>query len=245
MRTEIRCTVMQGIVFLAVFFVAYLIQGITGFAGNIIAMPVGMATLGMIETVCVLNFAGFFGCGVNALSSRKHINWREAVKIMAVMFPFMLVGIWLDQVLSVEFLKPVYGAIVLAVGIRSLFAKRQRFYPEWALYVVLALAGLIQGMFVSGGAVLAIYCIQKLRDKNEFRGTLSVIWTVLNFIYMGINLAQGVYTQQMVPVLLATIPLSLLASYLGVKILPRISQESFTRMTYVLLVVIGVLLLVL
>ena len=62
---------------------------------------------------------------------------------------------------------------------------------------------------------------------------------------MGINMAQGVYTQQMVPVLLATIPLSLLASYLGVKILPRISQESFTRMTYVLLVVIGVLLLVL
>ncbi|MBE5710977.1 MAG: sulfite exporter TauE/SafE family protein, partial [Slackia sp.] len=36
--------------FLGVFFIAYAIQAITGFAGNIIAMPAGMATLSCMPT---------------------------------------------------------------------------------------------------------------------------------------------------------------------------------------------------
>ena len=58
--------------FLGVFFIAYAIQAITGFAGNIIAMPAGMATVGMQESVAMLNATGMIGCGLIAIQNWKH-----------------------------------------------------------------------------------------------------------------------------------------------------------------------------
>ena len=106
--------------FLGVFFIAYAIQAITGFAGNIIAMPAGMATVGMQESVAMLNATGMIGCGLIAIQNWKHINWRELAIMLAVMTPFMLVGIWLDTVLPLGILSKICGAIVVVVGVRGL-----------------------------------------------------------------------------------------------------------------------------
>ena len=117
--------------FLGVFFIAYAIQAITGFAGNIIAMPAGMATVGMQESVAMLNATGMIGCGLIAIQNWKHINWRELAIMLAVMTPFMFVGIWLDTVLPLGILSKIYGAIVVVVGVRGLVLKQQRFMPKW------------------------------------------------------------------------------------------------------------------
>lgn len=50
---------MEKYLFWGTFFFAYLINGITGFAGNIFAMPVGMVTIGHEESIVVLNCTGF------------------------------------------------------------------------------------------------------------------------------------------------------------------------------------------
>ena len=110
--------------FLGVFFIAYAIQAITGFAGNIIAMPAGMATVGMQESVAMLNATGMIGCGLIAFQNWKHINWRELAIMLAVMTPFMFVGIWLDAVLPLGILSKIYGAIVVVVGVRGLVLKQ-------------------------------------------------------------------------------------------------------------------------
>ena len=222
--------------FLGVFFIAYAIQAITGFAGNIIAMPAGMATVGMQESVAMLNATGMIGCGLIAIQNWKHINWRELAIMLVVMTPFMFVGIWLDAVLPLGILSKIYGAIVVVVGVRGLALKQQRFMPKWLLAVLLVLAGLIQGMFVSGGAIL--------RDKDQFRATLSCIWMVLNFVYAALQLSQGHYTPDCLVMVAIAIPLLLVAIWLGNKLQKRISQATFIKVTYVLLTVIGIILLV-
>ena len=226
--------------FLGVFFIAYAIQAITGFAGNIIAMPAGMATVGMQESVAMLNATGMIGCGLIAIQNWKHINWRELAIMLVVMTPFMFVGIWLDTVLPLGILSKIYGAIVVVVGVRGLVLKQQRFMPKWLLAVLLVLAGLIQGMFVSGGAILAIYALQRLQDKDQFRATLSCIWMVLNFVYAALQLSQGHYTPDCLVMVAIAIPLLLVATWLGNKLQKRISQATFIKVTYVLLTVIGI-----
>ena len=230
--------------FLGVFFIAYAIQAITGFAGNIIAMPAGMATVGMQESVAMLNATGMIGCGLIAIQNWKHINWRELAIMLAVMTPFMFVGIWLDAVLPLGILSKIYGAIVVVVGVRGLVLKQQRFMPKWLLAVLLVLAGLIQGMFVSGGAILAIYALQRLQDKDQFRATLSCIWMVLNFVYAALQLSQGHYTPDCLVMVAIAIPLLLVAIWLGNKLQKRISQATFIKVTHVLLTVIGIILIV-
>ena len=198
---------MEKALFLAAFFFAYTVQAITGFAGNIFAMPVGTTLLGLESTVSILNAMGFFACGLLTALNIKSVNWRELGKILGVMIVFMVLGIWLDT-------------------------------------LVLALAGLIQGMFVSGGALLVIYAVQKLRDQQQFRITLSAVWTVLNLIYAGIAFQQGHFTGDVVQIIVFCVPLAVLATFLGSKLQKKISQERFLKLTYVLLLCVGVILLV-
>ena len=209
---------MEKALFLAAFFFAYTVQAITGFAGNIFAMPVGTTLLGLESTVSILNAMGFFACGLLTALNIKSVNWRELGKILGVMIVF--------------------------IGIKNLAVPQQKFMPEWALWIILALAGLIQGMFVSGGALLVIYAVQKLRDQQQFRITLSAVWTVLNLIYAGIAFQQGHFTGDVVQIIVFCVPLAVLATFLGSKLQKKISQERFLKLTYVLLLCVGVILLV-
>lgn len=231
-------------IFLVVFAIAYTIQTITGFAGNVIAMPAGMSTIGLHETVAVLNVAGTAGCGALALVNIKYVNWRELGRILVVMTPFVFVGVWLDTILPTDVLARIYGAIVLIVAIRFLVSKKQKFLRRPALFIILVLAGLVQGMFVSGGAVLAIYAVQKLRDKDEFRATLSALWTVLNAVYMVISIKNGYFTPDAIQLSIAIIPIIAITMFIGGKLQKHLSQQLFLRLVYVLLVIIGIILLV-
>lgn len=235
---------MNKVLFSIAFFIAYTIQGVTGFAGNIFAMPAGTHLLGLTGSVAVLNAMGVFACGLLALMNLKSVVWRELGKIVGVMLPFLLFGIWLDTVISLDVLLRVYGLVVLFVGAYNLLSPRQRFLPTWLQYVILALAGIIQGMFVSGGAFLVIYAVQNLTDKQQFRATLSMVWTILNLLYALIAFQAGYFTVDVGQTALLCVPFAVAATVLGNRLQKRISQERFLKIAYVLLLIIGLILLV-
>ena len=112
-------------------------------------MPVGTTLLGLESTVSILNAMGFFACGLLTALNIKSVNWRELGKILGVMIVFMVLGIWLDTLVPLHILLKIYGVIIVIIGIKNLAVPQQKFMPEWALWIILALAGLIQGMFVS------------------------------------------------------------------------------------------------
>ena len=45
------------------------------------------------------------------------------------------------------------------------------------------LAGIIHGMFVSGGALLVVYASGALPRKEEFRATMAAVWFFLGFFF--------------------------------------------------------------
>lgn len=234
---------MAQVLFSAAFFFAYTVQAITGFAGNLFAMPVGVSLLGLTDTVVVLNVMGVLACGSLALMNLRDVNWREYGKIVGVMVVLMFVGIWLDTIMPIPVLLRIYGVIVIFVGAKNLFFPSGKDMPEWSLWIILALAGLIQGMFVSGGAFLVIYAVQKIKDKQQFRITLSMVWATLNLIYAGIALQAGYFTESAILVILICAPLAIASLVLGSHLQKKISPARFLKFVYALLICIGVLLL--
>ncbi len=218
-------------------------QGITGFAGNIFIMPVGASTVGLSTTIATVNITGFLACALIALTGLKHVAWREFLRIIIIMTTFMFVGIWLDTILPLPILLKIFGVVVLLVGLQNLLIKRTVTLPEWLLNIVLMLAGLMQGMFVSGGAFLVIYVLQKIKNKEAFRVTLSLVWTVLNAIYALFALQAGEMTGDVASLVVVCIPLLIVATFLGSWIEKRMSQKVFLKMTYVMLILIGILLI--
>ena len=226
---------MKEIIFLFVLFVANVIQAITGFAGTVLAMPPSIYLLGMDNAKMAL-LSGL----MIAVMSYHHMNKKEVIKICVCMVAGMAIGIQICKTVpSEQILLIIYGVIILLIAGKNLLCHRQRTLPKAFLLVILLLAGVIHGMFVSGGALLVVYAAQVLKEKEEFRATLAPVWVVLNSILLVSQVRQGVFTEGNIRLILISIIPLFMATWLGKKLVKKVSQKVFLNLTYVLLLVSG------
>lgn len=121
--------------------------------------------------------------------------------------------------------------------------KKSRLRTVGMLCVILA-AGVIHGMFVSGGALLVIYASSALREKEEFRATMAMLWVTIGCYITGNQIQAGYFNSQVIFLCLAGLIPLFAGIWAGTKLVKRIKQETFLKLTYVLLIVSGVLAIV-
>lgn len=235
---------MNEILFLIVFFLAFVLQTITGFAGTVMAMPPSMILLGMDDAKVVLNaLAGMSGLLI-AIQNYRYINYRELLKMSGFMLVGMFAGLKLYEILTVDSLLIIYGIIVVGIGVKNiLFQKKINLNFICSILILLA-AGVIHGMFVSGGALLVIYAVTAMEDKDEFRATVAPIWVILNS-YMMVSYGRvGMINDTNLRLIgLSIIPL-IIAIVIGNWLQKRINQQVFLKLTYILLIVSGLSILI-
>lgn len=230
---------------LAVILGANIVETVTGFAGTLLAMPFLMLLLGVDQARVVMNMVSVIvGAGI-LIQNRRHVNKKQASRIILFMVVGIVVGLRLYVWLPTEVLLKAYGVIIVGIAVKKLaFPKTGSSQDRRMDMVILMLAGVIHGMFVSGGALLVVYAGRALKDKNEFRSTLASVWVVLNSAIAVQQVTAGLYTRQNLELIgLSVIPLCA-ANLIGNKIHGKISQEGFMRFTYVLLFLSGASVLV-
>ncbi len=230
---------------LLVVFLANIVEGITGFAGTMLAMPAAMLLIGVKEAKVTLNVVALFVSSTIAFQNRKFIHWREMIKIVLLMLMGMAIGLYLFNTLPLDGLARMYGLLIILVAAKGLLVKKEsKALPGWALVGIVLGAGIIHGMFLSGGALLVLYAMAVLKDKMVIRATLAPVWIILNLIILGQDIIIGNFTPQNLFVTALCLPPVALALYLGNKLHKKIEQSFFVKLTYVLLVISGVTLLV-
>ena len=90
----------KKILFLLVVFFTNIIQGITGFAGTMLAMPPSVMLVGFDTAKPILNALGLLSGIYIVAANRKSVNKKEFLKIVAVMTVSMLAGFALRNVLA-------------------------------------------------------------------------------------------------------------------------------------------------
>ncbi len=230
------------VLFLLALAVANTVQAITGFAGNLLAMPVAIQVMGIEDARAVLNVVMTIITALVVVRNFKDINKKELVKITSLMFLGMMLGVYLIDIVAVDILLYIYGALIISIALKRLFIKKEIPLPSFIMMIVLFLAGVIQGMVVSGGSLLVIYAATALKDKNEFRATVSAVWVVLNLILMVTHVQSGYFTQNVFYLIALAIPVALFGVWAGGKLIKKINQEMFLRISYILLILSGLLL---
>ncbi len=235
---------LNNILFFIVVVVSNTVQAITGFAGTMLAMPFSMMLIGMNDAKAVLNAIAIVICALVVIKHPQHVNKKEVLKMSVFMLIGMVIGIYLLGVIPTGMLLYAYGALIVAIALKKLFIKKEVHLPVFAMYLVIVLAGIIHGMFVSGGSLLVIYAVYALKDKHQFRATLAVLWILLNSFLLFTHVQSGFFTAEVTIMTVIAIPTALLSVYFGNKIHDKINQELFLKITYVLLLISGILLLV-
>ena len=86
-----------------------------------------------------------------------------------------------------------------------------------------------------------VFAAATLKDKNEFRATLSTMWVILNGITFATNIANGqFYNSHMLILSSIVIGTSLLSLLIAKLVLKKIKPDSFMYLTYGLLFISGV-----
>lgn len=234
---------MQIAAYLVLVFSFNLIQTIGACAGSILAMPFAIALLGADSARVVVNAVGFISFVYPLFGCWRDVNWKETVKIGI----FMAIGVVCAQLLIDVLYQPVilllYSLLVIGAAVRNFLQKKAIRLPQLLDYLVLLAAGVIHGAFLSGGALLILYSMSHLRTKGEQRGTLSLIWLVLNGYMLVQFTAQGLYTGNNLRLVLMGLIPAIAGVLLGDRLQKRLDGDRFRFFTNCMVMLSGLFLL--
>lgn len=258
---------MKQLLFYLVIFASNVIQGITGFAGTILAMPPSLLLVGYPVAKPILNFLGLLaGVYVFAGNYRK-VSWREVRRIVFLMLPGICAGIPLQRYAAGNvYLYGALAAFVLFLSVQGAVKMRRESAQSGSgnaqdagcgnaendgsgsglcagNTALLLAAGLVHGVFVSGGPLLIGYLAGRLPEKESFRATISTVWIVLNSVIFIGDIAGGSWNPALILCQAGALPFFFGGMFLGGLLCKRMSQRAFLWLTYLLLFISGILLL--
>lgn len=227
-------------IFPAVFVIvlsAYFIRGITGFGSGLIAIPLLAHFLPLPFVVPMVLVLDFTASVALIRHSRLQVRWDEVRPLI----PSSLIGIALGATLLVnlprEPLLAGLGVFVMLFGLRYVFNihGEKPISRIWSVPAGFS-GGLIGAMFGTGGPPFVIYLTHRLRDKTQFRGTLSGLFMLDGAVRLMTFLVMGLLLQpSMLTALLISLPLMAAGLYLGHKVHVGISQRQQLALIGVLL----------
>lgn len=236
-------SILNTVLFVVIQFFVNIIQAITGFAGAPIAMPPSIYLVGASDAKAAITFLLWLSSLTVAVRNFRDINFKKLGIMLGCMIPGVVLGLWLFSNSDLKILMLIYGIVVVLIGLRRLFFPPKKDLPKPLQYAALILAGLMQGMFTSGGPFLALYSTAAIKDKRQFRATVSSVWSTIN-IYMIITMFnKNMYREYNLKLIAFSVIPLFLAVFIGNRMNKKMKQEVFLKLVYILLIISGSLLI--
>jgi len=217
-----------------------------GFGGIIIVLtlgtllyPIKWILAVMLPTTLILNVYIFI----------RHYKYIDTGLLLKRILPFMgtglFIGLALFNLLHGELLHKVFGMFVILVAAQELVNLVRRGpqislpLPNWLSSTYIFVAGLIHGIYVSGGPAL-VYAMNKMQlEKSEFRSTLSMVWLSSNIFLTGSYIIAGKIDLVSLKFSAYLLPSVIIGVLLGEMLHSRIPERTFKITVYILLMVSG------
>jgi uncharacterized membrane protein YfcA len=157
----------------------------------------------------------------------------------------VLMGIVAFHYIEGDVLKRLFGLLVTALSMRELSRLLRNRQSQIALSKIKAracmvLAGIIHGIYASGGPLL-IYAVSKVdMPKSVFRSTLGSVWFIFSVILTASYFISGKFTALSIKFILALLPMILIGILLGEWLHQRIDEHRFKIFVFAVLFFAGV-----
>jgi uncharacterized membrane protein YfcA len=229
----------------AIVAVAFAVEATTGFGATVIAVTLGVHLFPLDELLPVIVPLGLVMSVTIAWRQRAH---ADRALLGRLVLPLMLAGLAIGFAIferaSSGALQRAYGAFVVALAAAELVRMRRATQPQRPLSsaatraAVLG-AGVIHGLWSSGGPVL-VYALGRLPiEKRAFRATLVTVWTVMGVSLTVAYAATGRVGRDTLAATAALLPVLAVAFAAGEWLHHRLDETRFRRVVYALLVAAG------
>lgn len=217
-----------------------------GFAGvGAVAMPMIALTTSPVRAAAVVLPILIVQDVVSVWAFRK--TWDRYV--LAVMLPSAAVGILAGYLLaarvSIEVIMALLGAISILFALQRLWIERggrivaSARSPAWAGSLYGAAAGFTSQIAHAGGPPFQMWVMPRKLGRDEYIGTSAIFFAAVNWMKAPAYLALGQFTPANLFTSAMLLPVAILSTLAGVKLVRRFDAERLFTIIYALMILTG------
>ncbi len=223
----------------------FTLSTLTAGGGAMMLLPILHFTIGTQATAPVLNFGNFLGRPVRLFLFWKHIDWSLNLVYIPAASLGAVLGAYLFAQLDVPILQLLVGIFLVTTGLQFRFGKKERIFKmqRWQFIPVGFVVAFISSLIGSTGPVLNPFYLNYGLEKEALIATKTA-----NSFFVGI-LQVGTYVffdalhgEMWKYGICLGIGISL-GSYIGKRLLKRISAKQFRQYVVYMMVISGLVIL--
>lgn len=239
----LQLTPLQIILSISIIFLSYVIKGLSGFGSGLIAIPLLAFIFPLTFIVPVLGLLSYSGTLIQSYHLRKQVSWADMLPLIPFSIFGITIAIWLLVNVNETDLLRVLGVFILCYSIYSLLPLPEpRGSRKWAI-IAGSLGGIVGALFGTGGPFYVVYLKMRQLNKSQFRATIAMVFFVDGGVRIMGYALNGLYTEQVLWMLLLMLPVLLTGLYVGHHLHIKFEQKRFNQVISVLLMCSGVMLL--
>lgn len=167
--------------FAAIVLVAYAVQTVTGFGSTLVCVTLGAFLLPLPAVVAFAVPLSFLQTTYIVARHHEGIQWRYLLtRVFPAMAIGMAVGYFAFRETAGSWLRVAFGVLVLVLSARELWQLYKKTeaarMPLPISIATIASAGVVHGIYGTGGPLLVYSVGREGFDKKQLRSTLTTVW---------------------------------------------------------------------
>ncbi len=234
----------------AIILLSYTTQAMTGFGSTVIALTLGAHLFPIQDLIPLLVALNIPMCAVLVA---RHSDRVDGEILRNSIFPWMGLGLAAGlagaTILRGGALRHAFGLLIVLLAVRELSTLLDRPAPRedmsgTAFRFWMTVAGVVHGVYASGGPMLTYALSRRRMDRAALRATLLTVWLVFNVAVLVSCFWRGTWTGLTAWRALVLLPVVPAGLVLGEKLHAEVPERGFQLVVQSVLVLSGAALLI-
>lgn len=220
--------------------VASIVQSLSGFGFALMAVPLMSLSVDVRHAVVVSTIVAMGTTCVHAWKERAHADESVARRLVIASFVGMPIGLVAFVLVPQATMKIVLGVVVVAITVllhRGVSIPADSRRHEWFLG---GASGVLATSLSTNGPPLVFLLQARGMTPEEFRGTISRVFAVVNVVTLVMFLAAGEVHLDTVVLSLWVVPVVVVCTWFGYRLRPALDAARFRAMVLALLLLSGI-----
>lgn len=232
---------MEAFLFLLVALLSEILGTVGGFGSSVFFVPLAGFFYDFQTVLAITGILHVFSNAAKLILFRKNVNYRLMLLIGLPSVIMVIVGAQLTTYLSFKYTELILGIFLILFSILFFSFPHLKVSPNKINAISGgSIAGFLAGLIGTGGAIRAVSLTAFSLEKNTFVATSAAIDFAVDISRSVVYLGNGYLENTFYFYIPFLFGVAFLGSYLGMKLLNKISEISFKKIVLVLLFLIGI-----
>jgi uncharacterized membrane protein YfcA len=234
----------------AVLLGAFAVRSAAGFGAGLIAIPMLAFILPVSTAVSVATVLTTLSAVQQVSREWRQIAWRKFIVILLYSMIGIGLGLYFIKILNEDILRYCLAVFIIIYSTRALcVTDTYRLLPRRWHGALGAGVGIVGGLFsalfgAGAGPIYVVYFDLLRLERAVFRATMSAVVLLSGTARIAGYGSYGFYGPSTLALLAVGIPVVIVGSWLGDRLVYRLSARSFSRLVAVIMLLSGITLLI-